>query len=609
MAHIYAINSSGNKGLKPVGITGNLGTAKTEYRVGETFDPTGIELMVQYEGGYELSVSPSVLVWNLSSLNTEGTFDLTGVYTENRHSVSITFEDAITVARVVKQIPTFPAYTYTGSPITVKPNDYDQDAYTMTGDTVVTNAGSYSVTFALKEGYKWSDGTLTNKTVNYTVAKKTVNAPTIRLNDSAVTSVVYNGLSVTATVVFTGTTPKYTLSGDTYKTSVGNYTLTVTLDDNYQFSGGSATKNLSWSITGATVTVNKLYDHDTTVYVSPTMISQVEFRGIKNTLIDPTNLSITSSNPDVTVTMTKASTGVYDITASATVSGNFTYTITGTKLNYLSISHTSKQYTMSLIPAKVTLENTSWSDIKKVINAGQAANYWSVGDSKTVILNGTCGSCTFFNTSVGVKILGFNHNSSIEANGRNSKTIHFQFGYMSSEGKDVAFVDSGYNKSNTSGSWFNMNNSDSNSGGWKSSLMRTSRVGQFLNCLPEELRNIVSTINKHTVSSADSSGYTDDTTQDQIFLLSEYEVQGTNTYARAHTNQLQYDYYKNGNSKVKYKHSSTGSTCYWLCRDPAFYLTYTTNRFCSVGTDGSAYYGKDASYSYGFAPAFCIHSD
>lgn len=603
MAHVYAINSSGNKGLKPVSITGNLGTAKTNYRVGETFDPTGIELMVQYEGGYELSVSPSVLVWNLSSLNTEGTFDLTGVYTENRQSVSITFENAITVARVVKQIPTFPAYTYTGSPITVEPNNYDQDAYTMTGDTVVTNAGSYSVTFALKEGYKWSDGTLTNKTVNYTVAKKTVNAPTIRLGGSAVTSVVYTGSSVAATVVFSGTTPEYTLSGDTSKTSVGNYTLTVTLGNNYQFSGGSATKNLSWSITGATVTVNKLYDHDATVDASPTKISQVEFRGINNTLIDPTSPSITSSNPDVTVTMTKVSTGVYDITASATVSGNFTYTITGTKTNYLNISHTSKQYTMSLIPAKDTLENTSWSDIKKVIDAGQAANYWSVGDRKTVTLNGTCGSCTFSNTSVGVKILGFNHNKSIETGNKNS--IHFQFGYMSS--KDVAFCDSGYNSSKTSGSWFNMNNSDSNSGGWKSSLMRTSRVGQFLNCIPEDLRNLISTITKHTVDSAKSSGYKDDTTQDQIFLLSEYEVQGANTYSRAHTNQLQYDYYKNGNSKIKYKHNGTSTKCYWWCRDPGFYSSNTTYFFCGVSTDGSAisYY---AHYSYGFAPAFCIQS-
>ena len=26
--------------------------------------------------------------------------------------------------------------------------------------------------------------------------------------------------------------------------------------------------------------------------------------------------------------------------------------------------------------------------------------------------------------------------------------------------------------------------------------------------------------------------------------------------------QKQYDYYKNGNSKVKYQHSSTGSACY-----------------------------------------------
>ena len=33
----------------------------------------------------------------------------------------------------------------------------------------------------------------------------------------------------------------------------------------------------------------------------------------------------------------------------------------------------------------------SWATIQKVVQAGKAASYWNVGDSKAVVLNGTVG--------------------------------------------------------------------------------------------------------------------------------------------------------------------------------------------------------------------------
>ena len=93
-------------------------------------------------------------------------------------------------------------------------------------------------------------------------------------------------------------------------------------------------------------------------------------------------------------------------------------------------------------------------------------------------------------------------------------------------------------------------------------------------------------------------------TSDKIWLLSEMEVQGTRSYANsAEANyQKQYDYYRNGNSKVKYQHTATTSACYWWLRSVYASSLY---HFCFVNTDGSASYGS-ACYSYGFAPGFKV---
>ena len=93
-------------------------------------------------------------------------------------------------------------------------------------------------------------------------------------------------------------------------------------------------------------------------------------------------------------------------------------------------------------------------------------------------------------------------------------------------------------------------------------------------------------------------------TSDKIWLLSEMEVQGTRSYANsAEANyQKQYDYYKNGNSKVKYQHTATTNACSWWLR--SVYAS-NTSIFCFVSTGGSAH-GDIAYYSYGFAPGFKV---
>ena len=123
-----------------------------------------------------------------------------------------------------------------------------------------------------------------------------------------------------------------------------------------------------------------------------------------------------------------------------------------------------REVTRPVHVSSVVNEN-SLETISEVSQAGQAANYWNVGDTKTIVINGTVGATTFSNLSVDVFILGFNHNSAIEG----TNTIHFKIGKIN--GVQVGLVDSNYGNSGSSKSYFKMNASNTNSGGSNGSSM------------------------------------------------------------------------------------------------------------------------------------------
>lgn len=257
------------------------------------------------------------------------------------------------------------------------------------------------------------------------------------------------------------------------------------------------------------------------------------------------------------------------------------------------------------------LNNNSWETISKVSQMGLAAQYWAVGDTKTITINGAVGNTTFYNLSVDAFILGFNHNSSREGANR----IHFKIGKIS--GVHIALCDSNYGSSGSSASYFQMNASNTNSGGWNGSSMRKTLLGNsgtpisppsnsLLAALPPDLRAVMKAVTKYsdnTGGGSDTASYVTSTT-DYLFLLSEFEYHGARTYANsAEKNyQAQYDYYKAGNSKIHYKHNATGTAAFAWCRSV---ISSASARFCRVATDGGANTGN-AYYSYGVAPGFCV---
>lgn len=244
------------------------------------------------------------------------------------------------------------------------------------------------------------------------------------------------------------------------------------------------------------------------------------------------------------------------------------------------------------------LNDNSWAVIKLVSDASKGANYWSVGDCKQITMNGKVSDgLTLTNYTAWVFIIGFNHNAEREGNG-----IAFQGFKVTDKGTPVCLVDSAYNSIKTSGTLFNMNNTRTNAGGWEACLMRKNIMPLIKAGFPAELQEV---IKSSTVFTAPDSGNIELTaTQDEVFLLAEYEILGSITFASTQEpNYLkQYSYYSAGNSKVKYKHDSVSTSAYWWLRSPhSAYSGY----FCAFSPEDYAS-NSVATFTFGVSPCFKV---
>lgn len=308
------------------------------------------------------------------------------------------------------------------------------------------------------------------------------------------------------------------------------------------------------------------------------------------------------------------------ITLTLVSEGNATITI-----NMIGNYQASATISVSAFVVSAVLSENTAATIRAVADNDIGENYWAVGDTYPVPLNGTVGTKTYGNVTVWAYILGFNHNPEVEG----EHLIHFGgFKTAQTGGIDICLDDSHYNSTSTSGAkWFNMNHSsNTNSGGWKFCDMRYDILGStdtidgepttacatdpvngtLMAAFPAALRAVMRPATKYTDNNGNATGSSRyvTATQDYMPLLAEFEVRGAITYANSaeQNYQEQYAYYANGNSKVKHRQSSTGSAASWWCRSPD---AGGSGNFCIVGTGGGAG-GTGASGSLGVSPAFFI---
>lgn len=299
--------------------------------------------------------------------------------------------------------------------------------------------------------------------------------------------------------------------------------------------------------------------------------------------------TVTGTSVDGSVTIKVRSDGEWTVSASKD----------GITTSDVKTATVPQELTLSFVAAE--LNTNSWEVIKAVSDAGQGANYWSVGDRKSVVLNGSVGygssARTFSNKTYWVYIIGFDHNSDKEGKG-----IAFQgFKTAQTGGVDIAVTGTNYSDS---GSGMIMNLTQTNSGGWNGSWAHTTCMAQWKNCFPSDLQAVIRTTTLYTDNTGSGSTSKSAVTanSNEVYYLAEYEVFGSNRYANPNepAQQAQYAYYQAGNSKIKYRSDSRSTAAYWWLRSP-----YRSASFCYVDTNGSANI-DNASDSNGSAPAFKV---
>ena len=270
----------------------------------------------------------------------------------------------------------------------------------------------------------------------------------------------------------------------------------------------------------------------------------------------------------------------------------------------------------------------SWEQLADIARQGTwAENNIEIGDYKALTLNGTVGTVALNNYTTYATVIGFDHNKDLEIIGY-PHAITFGL-FANAQGKQLALIDQDFGEYVSAMTSFTINSTATNGGGWKKAKIRKNILGStdvengdatpatitnpgtntLMAALPADLRSVLKPITKYTDNVGNSS-YTSAITAtiDYLPLMAEFEVFDTRTYANVNekTYQAQYQYYKNGNSKKKYKHSNVSSSCNWWLRSP---VSDNSTNFCTVIYNGDSVVRYSSDVSFGIAPVFNICSD
>lgn len=282
-----------------------------------------------------------------------------------------------------------------------------------------------------------------------------------------------------------------------------------------------------------------------------------------------------------------------------------------------------------------TLDQTSWAKISELSENGMAQNYFAVGDTKMVHIEGHVGEYDY-NEDYGVYILGFDHNQELEGRGITFSAFKYDVRYY----MPIALIDDKYGSTIFNGEKrFSMNHwGNYNYGGWAGCDLRydilgstdvapsdygaqvtTSRVGYdatescatnpvpntLMAALPSDLRAVMKPMTKYTDNKGNRSTSSANVTAtiDYLPLLAECEIFGKASYSNTYeaNKQAQYDYYASGNSKVKYRQTDQ-SLCTWSSRSANKSNSESFSHISISGNSGN--YG--ANTNVGLSPIFKV---
>lgn len=221
------------------------------------------------------------------------------------------------------------------------------------------------------------------------------------------------------------------------------------------------------------------------------------------------------------------------------------------------------------LPVGQPLSAWTWDQINQVSVAGTAANYFALGDTKDIFVNGE---------TITMYICGFN---------RDIKTVGGTAGIT-------------FGTKNLMASTRAMNQSQTNNGGWDSSNARSWANGTLYNLFQSDLKSVIKQVNKYTSGGGNNQNIV--TSADYVFFFSEYEIFGTcfNSLAGEGT---KYPIFSTNASRVKAMSNGAGyQDNYWT--RSSFYNNNTL--FTSVNSSGANYQASADFSGYGVCFAFCV---
>ena len=299
-------------------------------------------------------------------------------------------------------------------------------------------------------------------------------------------------------------------------------------------------------------------------------------------------LPITASNPTPTVSLcgaTEFESGVTSTAFNFDFSGfphntilNLSAPIEAETGDTLTITYTITVEQEEAPQPTSAFTTDSWATIAAASADGTASTKYKVGDEKTITL--TTGE------EVTVQIWGFGHDDLADGSGKAGITLGMK---------------------NLLATTYAMNSSNTNSGGWEASKMRTTTMPAILATLPEDLQAVIKEVNKLS-SEGGSTADALDTTADKLFLFSVKEITGTNTYS-LDGEGTQYEGWKTllNNSaisatRVKRLSNGDGNASSWWTRSA---YSGDSGYFCCFETSGSVS-GYGAFRSCGVCLGFCV---
>lgn len=212
-------------------------------------------------------------------------------------------------------------------------------------------------------------------------------------------------------------------------------------------------------------------------------------------------------------------------------------------------------------PEKIgTLEETSWEKIRKIVLAGKATNYWSVGDTKTITSKS--------GKAYTIRLVDLQDGRYKYSNGIGSSKAVFEFVEC-------------YDLDGITG--WQINSSNDSTGGWAECEMKTQTMPTLLTDLPDDMVAAMSQVKVLSGIGGGSSSGTS-SSDNKLFLHARAELihaSLVSTYL-AESPLGQFDYYRlNDTDEARTKHivDKINNVALWLLRSPVY---SSSNSWCVV---------------------------